>query len=91
MNFLSEFTAIPALVIICYLCAEVYKSFTDKKYYRHVPVLCGTMGLVLGIVCYIFIPGFIPAENILVSAAIGIVSGFAATGINQMFKQVQLK
>ena len=38
---------------------------------------------------YWFLPwnqGF-PADDVITAAAVGIVSGFAATGINQIFKQ----
>lgn len=38
---------------------------------------------------YITIPDYIAAENWAVALAIGIVSGFAATGINQLVKQIK--
>ena len=37
------------------------------------------------------IPEYIGAENWAVAVAIGIVSGFAATGVNQIYKQLTEK
>lgn len=82
-----DFVAIPAITILCYLGAELFKIFTPEDKYKHIPVLCGLVGAILGVVCYMLIPGFIPAENALVAAAIGAVSGWAATGANQVIKQ----
>lgn len=88
------FTAIPAITALCYLAAEVFKilipSATEQQAddaKRIIPTLCGVLGAVLGVFCYMLWPEFIAAENPLVAAAIGLVSGFAATGVNQIFKQ----
>lgn len=87
MNEIMEtITAIPAITVICLLGAQAMKSWTplDNK---HLPALCGLLGLVLGAVSFFLIPGYIPADNALVAAAIGAVSGWAATGANQVIKQ----
>lgn len=84
---MTDFIAVPAITIIIMLLAQLYKSFVPEPQWKHIPVLCGLWGMILGIVAYVFIPGFVPAENVMVAAAIGIVSGFAATGVNQVYKQ----
>lgn len=84
---MTDFIAIPAITIICMLGAQGYKSIAPQRMYRHIPVLCGALGLILGMVSYWCIPGYVPAENPLVAAAIGAVSGWAATGVNQIAKQ----
>lgn len=84
---MSDFIAIPAITVICYLLAQAYKSFMAEDMYKHIPVLCGAVGGVVGVLCYLFIPGYIPADNVIVAAAIGLVSGWAATGANQVWKQ----
>lgn len=84
---MSEFIAVPAITVLCYLLAEFYKSLAPESLYRHIPVFCGAVGLALGVVCYLTLPGYIPAENWLVAAATGAVSGWAATGVNQSIKQ----
>lgn len=80
---MSGFVAIPAVTVICYLAAELYKSFAPQEAHRRIPALCGLAGLLLGVACHLWLPGFIPAENPVIAAAIGAVSGWAATGLNQ--------
>ena len=86
-NLMSELAAVPAITIVCALLSEVYKSSFRETAYKHIPALCGVCGAVLGMVCYVMIPDYIPASNALVAAAIGIVSGWSATGVHQILKQ----
>lgn len=77
--------AIPVITVICYLIAEgVRATKLDNKW---LPLLCGCTGAVLGIIAQIVMVDF-PATDPLTAVAIGIVSGFAATGIDQVFKQL---
>ena len=51
-------------------------------------MICGVLGVVLGIVALIIhMPDF-PAADPINAAAIGAVSGLAATGIDQIGKQL---
>lgn len=82
------FAAVPAIVVIVYLLAQLYKGVVQsEKLVQLIPPLCGLAGLVLGVVCYFVTPDAIPADNIIAAAAIGAASGFAATGVNQALKQ----
>lgn len=77
-------TAVAAITIICYLAAEIVKvTSLDNKW---IPVICGISGGILGIVALFWMPDF-PVQDVLSAAAVGIVSGLAATGANQIFKQ----
>lgn len=78
--------SVAAITIICYLIGEVLKAW-DKFDDRKIPVVMGCLGAVLGIVSFITAPSIIPTDNYIVAIAIGIVSGFAATGVDQIFKQ----
>jgi len=82
-----DFAAIPAIVAICYFTAEVYKVFAAEDKYKHIPVLCAALGGILGAICFVAITDFIPADNIVNAVAIGLASGWAATGVNQTIKQ----
>ena len=84
---MTDFIGVPAVTVLCYAGAELYKAFTDEIHYRHIPALCAVAGILLGLGCFFLFPGYIPAENPLVAAAIGAVSGWAATGMNQTGKQ----
>ena len=86
MNDLG-FIAFPAIVVICYLVGATFKVINNDKLNKFIPMICGAVGGALGVVVYLTIPGYIPAQNWLMALAIGIVSGFAATGINQVYQQ----
>ena len=86
MNDLG-FIAFPAIVILCYLVGATLKAINNETLDKFIPMICGFFGGVLGVVVFLTIPGYIPADNWLMALAIGIVSGFASTGINQVYKQ----
>ena len=82
------FTAVPAVVVICYLLAQGLKATALPN--RWLPVICGAAGAVLGLLGMWLMPDC-PAEDYLTAAAVGIASGFAATGVNQVYKQLTKK
>ena len=54
---------------------------------KWIPVICGISGMILGVTAlYMGVPDF-PAADPLTAAAIGGVSGLAATGTDQVVKQ----
>ena len=79
-----ELVSIPTIIIISYLIVEVFKLFVKKKY---LPIIAGVTGGVLGVIAYLIVPELIGSTNILNALAIGIVSGLASTGANQIIKQ----
>ena len=87
MDFASlGISSVAAITVICYLIGMGVKaSGLDNKW---IPVIMGVAGLVLGIVSMFIIPDY-PAKDYITSAAVGIVSGLAATGINQIAKQLK--
>lgn len=77
--------SVAAITVICYLVGQLGKvSKLDNKW---IPIICGCSGLALGIVSMFIMPDF-PATDYVTAAAVGIVSGLAATGINQIIKQM---
>lgn len=85
---MSEFVALPAIVVICYLIGVACKAIGNGKIDKFIPIICGFSGAILGVVMFMTIPDYIAAENWAVAVATGIVSGFAATGVNQIYKQL---
>lgn len=76
---------VAAITVICFLIAEAIKATPlDNKW---LPVICGVLGGVLGVVAMHVMPDF-PGTDILTAIAIGIVSGLAATGAHQIGKQL---
>ncbi len=78
--------SVAAITVICYLLAQLIKATPlDNKW---LPGICGLMGAALGAVCLVLdVPDF-PATDYITAVAVGIVSGLAATGVNQVYKQL---
>ena len=85
MEFMG-IVGVAAITIICYLIGEIAKAVPiDNKW---IPVICGICGLALGIAGMFTMPDF-PANDYITAAAVGIVSGLAATGADQIMKQLK--
>ena len=74
-----------AITVICFLVAEAVKA--TGKINEWIPIICGALGGALGVVAMHVIPDY-PATDILNAIAIGILSGFAATGVHQGYHQL---
>ena len=87
MDFgIANVAVITALVWI--IGTVVHTSPLDNKW---IPSICGICGIILGIVAfYIGVPDF-PASDVLTAAAVGGVSGAAATWVDQMYNQLYVK
>lgn len=85
MDFgIATVAAITALVYI--FGVGIKATRLDNKW---IPVLCGALGIALGIVAYFGgMPDF-PAADPITAAAVGGASGLAATGIDQAIKQLK--
>nr|DAE23889.1 MAG TPA: holin [Siphoviridae sp. ctoWO12] len=75
---------VAAITVIAYLIGQGVKASGAAN--KWIPIICGAAGLVLGIVAMYIMPDF-PANDPITAAAVGAVSGFAATGIHQAAKQ----
>lgn len=77
---------VAAITVICYLAGLIAKALPLDD--RYIPIVCGVCGAVLGVAgLYLGLPDF-PAGDPLTALAVGIVSGLAATGVNQAVKQL---
>lgn len=74
-------------MVICYLSGIGAKLIPVIKD-NYIPVVVGIVGGILGVVGMYVIPDF-PANDVLNAIAVGIVSGLASTGVNQIYKQVK--
>lgn len=80
--------SVAAITIICYLIGMGCKA-TDAVKDKLIPPIMGVAGAALGVVAYITKMPEFEGFHIVTAIAVGIVSGLAATGINQIFKQAQ--
>ena len=78
-----------AIIVICYLVGMACKAMyvIDDKF---IPVIVGVVGGILGVVGMFTVPEF-PAHDILTAIAVGIASGLASTGVDQVVKQINYK
>ena len=79
--------SVAAITVICYLVGLIVKAVPNMAD-RYIPICCGLFGGLLGVAgLYLGLPD-LPAQDPVTAIAVGIVSGLAATGINQMAKQL---
>ncbi len=79
------FIVAPAIVVIVFGTIEVLKARGVINNVKNIPAYCMLIGAVLGPIAYFIIPAF-PAEDIMSAVAVGIISGAAATGLNEASK-----
>lgn len=91
MTEITSFASIPAIMAICYFVSIVYRWFIsdddgkirNRKAAAFKPVLCGIVGLFLGVLTYYSNPNVIHSDNVLAAAATGISSGLASVGVHK--------
>lgn len=78
--------SVAAITVICLLVGQGIKATSlDNKW---IPLIMGVVGAILGVVGWHVMPEY-PANDILTAIAVGIVSGLGATGLNQLYRQLQ--
>ena len=76
---------VAGITVICWLIGQLVKATgIDNKW---IPCIVGAIGGLLGIAGLYIIPDY-PATEIITAVAVGIVSGMAATGADQIGKQL---
>lgn len=78
--------SVAAITVIVYIVGMLVKAspLADKW----IPSICGVVGGALGIASMFIMPEF-PAQDVISAFAVGVVSGFASTGADQMVKQMR--
>lgn len=81
-----NYSAIPVIVVICYVIITAIKTTkVNSKWY---PIISCAIGAALAAVLFFIFPEFIGATTLTAAIISGAVSGLAATGTNQIFKQL---
>lgn len=86
MDF-AQVSTVVSIVVITYLIGIAAKAIPTVKD-NYIPIIVGVAGGILGVVGMYVIADF-PANDVLNAIAVGIVSGLASTGVNQIYKQVK--
>lgn len=79
----------PGITVFIYFVAEFLKKMVLKEdnQRKWLPFICAMIGIVMAITIYFVYPKGSMASNVIEAFATGALSGFAATGFNQLFKQ----
>ena len=75
-----------AITVICYAVGLCLKASPLED--KWIPCIMGVLGGILGAVAMYVVPDF-PAADVFNAVAVGIVSGLAATGADQIYKQLR--
>ena len=76
---------VAGISVICWLIGQIVKATgIDNKW---IPCIVGVVGGMLGVAGLYIIPDY-PAQELITAIAGGIVSGMAATGADQIGKQL---
>lgn len=86
MDF-AQVSTVVSIVVITYLIGLAAKAIPNVKD-NYIPIIVGVAGGILGVVGMYAIADF-PANDVLNAIAVGIVSGLASIGVNQIYKQVK--
>lgn len=92
MTEIASFASIPVIMAFCYFIALAFRwaiadpdgEVRNKKALAFLPVLCGAVGLAMGVITYYSNPDVIHSDNVLSAAATGISSGLASVGIQSL-------
>ena len=76
---------VAGITVICWLIGQIIKATGLEN--KWIPCIVGVAGGLLGVAGLYIIPDY-PATEIITAVAVGIVSGMAATGADQIGKQL---
>lgn len=82
---LSNCATVVPIVIICYLVGIGCKA-SRKVNDKAIPVIVGIVGGIIAVPAMYVMKSF-PAEDVITAVSVGIMSGLASTGVNQIYKQ----
>jgi len=73
-----------------YTIIEILKYFTksNEKFKVFIPIIAGVLGAAIATAVYFISPTLMGFQNFFDALVVGLVSGLAATGTNQIFKQL---
>lgn len=81
-----NYSTIPLIVVICYIAITAIKSTKlDSRWY---PLISCGLGMLIATAMFYIVPEFIGATSLTVAMVLGGISGLAATGSNQVLKQL---
>ena len=84
---LSNYVTVIPIVVICYAIGLGCKA-AEKVPDKLIPVILAVAGGIIAIPAMYIMKDF-PASDVITAISVGIMSGLASTGVNQLYKQAQ--
>lgn len=84
---LTDYATVTPIIIICYLVGLGLKA-CEKVKDNYIPMILGLVGGIIAIPAMKIMSDF-PAQDIITAISVGIFSGLASTGVNQVWKQIK--
>ena len=84
---LSNYVTVLPIVVICYVIGLLCKTI-EKIPDKFIPVIVSVAGGIIAIPAMYIMADF-PATDIITAISVGIMSGLASTGVNQVYKQIR--
>lgn len=83
-----EIASVPVIVTIVYAVNALLKyTIADERFTRFIPLVSCFLGIMFGVIAFLFVPDVMPTDNLVVAGVLGASSGLSATGFHQIFKQ----
>jgi hypothetical protein len=85
-----NFITVPTIAAAVYGAITLLKKAVNdnEKVLRFIPLIAAGVGAVLGVIAFFALPQIIPATDAFTAILVGGASGLAATGTNQIVKQL---
>lgn len=87
---MESIITVPVITAIVYAVIDMVKTATgnNEKFLKFIPLVSAVLGIIIGIISFYCVPGVLDTTNVFVAIIIGAASGLAATGTNQVIKQL---
>lgn len=82
-----DIAVVASIVALCYFIGMIGKAIPLND--KWIPIMCGGSGIILGIFGHFIGIADLVTNDIYTAAAMGLASGLAATGVNQVYKQLK--
>lgn len=83
-----ELVSVPVIVTIVFAVDALLKyTINNETFNRFIPLISCVLGIVFGVVAFLFVPNVMPTDNLIVAGVLGASSGLSAVGFHQIIKQ----
>lgn len=90
MGDMVNIVTVPVIVTMVFAVVALVKyTVNDDGFNRFIPLMSCYLGIIFGVIAFLFVPNVMPTDNIVVAIVLGASSGLSATGFHQIFKQIK--